>query len=89
MKDKEIQLVQNQLSQSYQEQQMEIEQKTTQLLQLQTELELKNKHQSSIAIDHKQSLDLLNGHVERLKDMLAQKTNLNEEMEAQNKLYLS
>lgn len=68
---------------------MEIDEKTKQLLQLQTELELKNKHQSSVTNDHKQSLDLLNGHVERLKEMLAQKTSLNEEMEAQNKHYIA
>jgi hypothetical protein len=48
------------------------------MLQLQTELELKHQLYENITTDHRQSQDLLNSHIERLKDMLGQKSSHNE-----------
>ncbi len=85
MKDKEIAMVQDQLSQSYQEAQMEIDDKNARLIQLQTELELKASYQQSISTEHKQNQEMLNGHIDRLKQMLSQKSEVIDQLESQNK----
>jgi len=70
MKDHEIRLVQEQLTHSYNEQQMEIDDINARCAQLQQELELKNQYYQGILQDNKSTINMLQGHVDRLKEML-------------------
>ena len=55
--------------------------------QLQTDLQLKHSYSDNLKVDNQAKFEMLEGHLSKMKDMLEQKTKLNEEIDAQNKNY--
>ena len=63
---------------------MELDDVNARCNQLQQELELKNQYYQGIAQDNKSTITMLQGHVDRLKEMLEQKSSINEQLDSQN-----
>ena len=83
-KDKEIRQLQEQLSEAYQNQQQEIDSLTSQNRQLQTELQLKQSFADNTKNESKYNEEVLSGHLEKMREMLEEKSKINEDMDMQN-----
>ena len=83
-KDKEIRQLQEQLSEAYQNQQQEIDSLTSQNRQLQTELQLKQSFADNTKNESKYNEEVLSGHLEKMREMLEEKSKINEDMDLQN-----
>ena len=81
-KDKQIREIQERLSETYQQQQQEIDSLTSQVRQLQTDLQLKHSYSDNLKLDNQAKFEMLEGHLAKMKDMLSEKTQLNEDIDS-------
>eukprot|EP00347_Sterkiella_histriomuscorum_P021617 403333356 len=87
-RDKEIKLLQEQLSLTYQQQQSEIEKLNQQLQVMNSELQNKDKAIDGVQKQSYNQSQMLQQHIEKLKEILNQKTDIINNMEDSNRQQL-
>ena len=73
------------MTEAYQTQQDEIDGLNAHITKIQTDLELKHQFSENQKHQHKANTDMLQGHIDRLKNMLEQKTTIGDDLDTQNR----
>ena len=73
------------MTEAYQTQQDEIDGLNAHITKIQTDLELKHQYSENQKQQHKANTDMLQSHIDRLKNMLEQKTTISDDLDTQNR----